>query len=264
MADLFRESTVLITGASSGLGAAFAALLAERGAHLVLTARDADRLDAVAARARSAGVSARVFPADLSLPGASERLVEALDREGLVVDHLINNAGFSVHGLGAQVPVEDQLAVLDLNARAATDLALRLLPGMVARGRGGILNVGSLAGFQGLARLSVYAASKAYLLTWSEALWVELRGTGVRCCCLCPGPIDTPYFDTNRTSARPSKRLMQSADAVARAGLRAYSRDASHAMSGILPRLTAWATRVLPRAMNALAGQAYAKPRSPS
>ncbi len=260
--DLFAGTTVLVTGASSGIGAAFSDLLAPTGARLVLTARDPNRLERVAAGARAQGAPVDIVVSDLANPGAVEGLLRALDTRGVVVDHLINNAGVGAQGRGAEVPVDHQLRVLDVNVRVATELALRVLPGMVERRRGGILNVASTAAFQGLPGLSVYAATKAYLLTWSEALHHELRGTGVRCSCLCPGPVDTRFF-ASADMARPAAAFgMQTPGVVARAGLRAYRRNASHGMSGPMPRAGAWLTRLAPRALSVRVAAGYARPGS--
>jgi uncharacterized protein len=263
MADLFRGTTVLITGASSGIGAAFSDLLAPRGARLLLTGRNVPRLEAVAERARAAGADTVTHTADLTVSGAAAHLLSDLRHRGIVVDHLINNAGFSTHGRAYDTAVEPQLAVIDLNVRAATELALRLLPGMVERRRGGVLNVASTSAFQGMPWLTVYAATKAYLLTWSEGIHAELRGTGVRFCCLCPGPADTRFFEANRVTAVPPKAIMQTAAAVARAGLLAYERNRSHVISGPLPRFGAWLTRLAPRALAARVAALYGTPRRP-
>jgi uncharacterized protein len=260
---LFAGTTVLITGASSGIGAAFAAQLAPTGARLLLTARRADRLAAVAERARAAGAGAGVetIPLDLTAPGAVAALVTDLESRQVVVDHLVNNAGIGVAGRGTEAPLDAQLRVLDLNARVATELALRLLPGMVARRRGGLLNVASIGAFQGLPWLSVYAASKAYLLTWSEALHVELRGTGVRCCALCPGPVRTSWFAAAHIESTPPGLFMQTAEAAAHAGLRGYARDRSHVISSPMARASAWLTRAAPRALAARLATGFAKPQ---
>lgn len=262
MRRLFADSTVLITGASSGIGAAMARELAPTGARLVLTARDAPRLEVVANGARAGGATVDTILADLTVPDAVETLLDTMAQRGIQVDHLMNNAGFGTHGRGVDVPVEAQLGVLHLNVRAATELALRLLPGMIARRRGGVLNVASTAAFQGLAWMSVYAGSKAYLLTWSEALHVELRGSGVRCCCLCPGPVRSGFFEAAAMSPPPGV-LLQSAPAAARAGLRGYRKNASHVISGPVPRAGAWLTRLLPRALVARVAAGYAAPRRP-
>jgi short-subunit dehydrogenase len=260
MTDLFSGTTVLITGASSGIGSAFADQLATSGARLILTARNPERLAAVALRAREAGASVDTVRLDLTSPGAVPALLRDFEARNVTVDHLVNNAGIGVAGRGTDVAVEDQLRVVDLNVRAAVELALRLLPGMVARGRGGVLNVASTAAFQGLPWLSVYGGSKAFVLGWSEALHVELRGTGVRCCCLCPGPVATAWFATARMGT-PMGAITQTAPDVARAGLRGYARDKSHVISGPLSRTGAWLTRAVPRAVAARIATGFARPR---
>lgn len=260
MRRVFEGTTVLITGASSGIGSAFADQLATSGARLILTARHPDRLAAVAARVRATGASVDTVRLDLTSPGAVAALLRDFETRQVRVDHLVNNAGIGVRGQGVDVPAEHQLRVVDLNVRAATELALRLLPGMVARGRGGVLNVASTAAFQGLPWLSVYGGSKAYVLGWSEALHVELRGTGVRCCCLCPGPVATGWFAAAGMGT-PTRMIVQTADEVARAGLRGYVRDKSHVISGPLSRTGAWLTRLVPRAVAARLATGFAKPR---
>ena len=259
MSDLFRGTTALITGASRGIGAAFADLLSQRGANLVLVGRHAGTLHPIAERARALGVRATVIPADLANREAPDEIADAVVRDGLTIDHLINNAGIGGAGRFQDVPVAEQLATVDVNVRAVTALAGRFLPGMVQRGRGGLLNVASTSAWQGLQWLPVYSASKAYVLTLSEAIWVGLRGTGVRCCCVSPGPVDTPYFDNNPIDP-PPRWAMQSAEAVARAGLRGYERDDCHVLPFLPFRLLAWSTRLVPRALAARLGAWYAKP----
>lgn len=261
MRELFDGTTVLITGASGGLGEAFAELLAPTGARLLLTARRTEQLERVAGRAREQGASVEILRLDLTAPGAVAALVGDIEARGLAVDHLVNNAGIGLVGRGHDTPVDAQLRVVDLNVRAATELALRLLPGMVARRRGGLLNVASIGAFQGLPWLSTYGGSKAYVLGWSEALHVELRGTGVRCTCLCPGPVVTGWFAAARLDSPPPRLLMQQAHAVARAGLRGYVRNRSHVMSGPVARAAAWLTRAAPRALAARVATGFAKPR---
>ncbi|MBL8977005.1 MAG: SDR family NAD(P)-dependent oxidoreductase [Gemmatimonadetes bacterium] len=260
MPELFRDTTVLITGASRGIGAAFARLLAARGARLLLVARHAADLEAVAAAARQLGARADILPCDLADPAIPARLAGQLEARGLVVDHLINNAGVGPQGRFADLPVERHLPVIDVNIRAVTELTGRLLPGMIARRRGGVLNVASTAAWQGLMWLPVYSASKAFVVTWSEAVWVSLRGSGVRCCCVSPGPVDTPFFDANDLTARPPAWLMQSAETVAERALRAYARDDCHLLPFLPFRLAAWSTRLVPRALAARFGARYAAP----
>jgi short-subunit dehydrogenase len=257
MPDLFRGTTALVTGASRGIGADFAELLARRGANLVLVARTAPDLEKVAAKARDHGGRVDVLPADLRQPESVALLVRTLETRELVVDHLINNAGIGPHGHFTGFAPERHLQTLDLNVRAVTDLASRLLPGMLARRRGGILNVASTAAFQGLAWLPVYSGTKAYVVTWSEGVWASLRGTGVRCTCLCPGPVDTPFFDDNEHAVRPPRILMQSSSQVAAIGLRAYERDRCLVISSWLFALAAWSVRLMPRSVVARFGAHY-------
>lgn len=257
----FAGSTVLITGASSGIGAAFAEALAPSGATLVLTARNPARLAAAAATARAAGALVDTVEADLAPPGGVAGLVHELAARGHVVDHLINNAGIGLVGRGHEAPLAGQLRVVDIDVRVPTELALRLLPQMVARGRGGLLNVASIAAFQGLPWLSTYAGSKAYLLAWSESLHHELRGTGVRCTALCPGPVATGWFAEAHLERPPGWPFLQSPAAAVRAGLRGYLAGRSHVFSGPFAAASAWLTRAVPRAVATAVATGFARPR---
>ncbi len=262
MVNLFTGSTALITGASRGIGAAFAKALAARGANLILVARDERRLAELASRARRYGVRADIVPADLGDADGPGQVQRQVERAGLTVDHLVNNAGIAEHGqFTGDVPVAAHLRVIDVNVRAVIELAGRFLPGMLVRRRGGLLNVASTAAFQGLAYLSVYSGSKAFLLNWNEAVWLELRGTGVRSCCLLPGPVDTEFFEANRLRVRPPRQFMQSPAQVAEAGLRGYGKDKSHVVSGVVNRMGAWATRFAPRSFVVRVAEGYAKPK---
>jgi short-subunit dehydrogenase len=259
MPDLWRGTTALITGASRGIGAAFADALAARGADLLLVARNAADLEQVATRARAQGVRAEVIPADLAVPEAPANIASQVAGLGYTVDHLINNAGVGVHGYFVDGAPENHLQTVDINVRAVTELTARFLPGMVSRRRGGVINVASTAAFQGLAWLPVYSGTKAYVLTWNEAVWASLRGTGVRCCCLLPGPVDTAFFDHNDLTSRPPAFLMQSAAKVARAGLRGYEGDRSQINSSWLFGFLASTTRLVPRSVAARMGMFYAR-----
>jgi short-subunit dehydrogenase len=260
MPDPFRGTTALVTGASRGIGAALAAGLAARGARLVLSARRIATLEPVAAALRARGAAVECLPADLAGRDAPARLVNELETRGIVVDHLVNNAGISGHGRVQDVAPGDLTAVLQVDAAAPMELAARLLPGMLLRRRGGILNIASTAAFQGLPWTAAYGASKAFLVSWSEALHVELRGTGVRCTVVCPGPVATPFFAANHFPGQPPAWLMVSPESVAACALRAYERDRSLAITGLLARLAAWATRLSPRALNARVAAGYARP----
>ena len=257
---VFQDSTALITGASRGIGAAFSDILSTWGTDLVLVARNEADLAGVAARAEAQGVRVRVIASDLRDAGAPAALVKQLDREGITIDHLINNAGIGPFGNAAVVPVEQQLSAIQVNIVASTELTLRLLPGMVERGRGGILNVASTAAFQGMPHMSVYGGSKSYILSWSEAIWRELRGTGVRCCSVCPGPTETEFFEANGFRIDIPPVLFQSAERVALRGLNAYIKDRSHAVSGLTNRIGSLAVRFSPRTLATRIAGTYAKP----
>jgi len=260
MPDLWQGTTALITGASRGIGEAFADLLAARGVDLVLVARNAGSLEQVAERARRLGRAVTVLPQDLAQATAAPELVAELERRGVTVDHLINNAGVGPNGKFHTQPAGEHLPTIDVNIRAVVDLSARLLPGMVARGRGGLINVASTAAWQGLMWLPVYSASKAFVITWSEAVWVGLRGTGVRCCSVSPGPVDTGFFEANRL-ASPPRWAMQTPATVAERALRAYQRDDCHVLTFLPFRLMAWSTRLAPRALAARLGAWYAAPK---
>ena len=178
----------LITGASAGLGAEFARQCAARGEALALVARRRDRLEALKAEL---GGDVHIFAADLAPPGAAQSLIAELGAEGLSVGTLINNAGFGLAGKFAERPLARQSEMIDLNCRTLVELCHLVLPDMRERGRGAILNVASTAAFQPGPGAAVYFATKAYVLSFSEALHQELKGTPVRVSCLCPGPTQT-------------------------------------------------------------------------
>jgi short-subunit dehydrogenase len=193
VADVGKETgnekgVALITGASSGIGEAIAWLFAEQGRDLILVARSADKLDELAeALVEKHGVNVSVRPADLSEAGSVESLAKSLRREGREVDILINNAGVLEHGAFIDMLPEQHLRMVQLNVAGLTSLLAQFVPDMVARESGRILNVASIAAFQPFPSLATYAATKAYVLSLSEALAEELRGTGVTVTALCPG-----------------------------------------------------------------------------
>lgn len=245
--------TALITGASGGIGEALARQLAAHGANLVLTARREAALEDLAAEVRAAsGVSATVLPLDLTRPDAGETLERELTARGLTVDLLVNNAGFGGFSeFSTQDPIEIQ-RMLGVNVLALTDLTRRLLPGMVTRGRGRVLNVASTAAFQPGPLMAVYYASKAYVLSLSEALNEELRGTGVSVTALCPGPVATGFqaaanLGESRLLEGPTRAAMLSAEEVARQGVRALIAGQPVVIPGRLNQALTWLPRVLPR-----------------
>lgn len=231
----FSGLVCLVTGASSGIGREIARELARRGAVLVLSARRADRLEALAAELSALGApAAHVVVADLGLTGEPERLArEAVERAG-PVDVLVNNAGFAVPGLFVRSDLERTRAMVRLNVDAALVLARLLLPGMVARDRGGMLTVASVAGFLSSPVQSAYGGTKAFLRVWSHSLHAELAHTNVAVTALCPGVTDTEFFESaGFTKMTGFLRLRANAAKVARAGLDALARGRMQVIPGI-------------------------------
>jgi short-subunit dehydrogenase len=256
-----NDLRALVTGASSGIGAAYARALRARGERLVLVARREARLAALAEELGGAEMAAPI-PVDLADPGGPQRLQEEIERRGFAVDLLVNNAGFGDTGPFHEAPLDRLTAMVDLNARAVVELTRRFLPAMVARGRGRIVNVVSNAAFQPVPFLTVYAATKSFVLSFTEALATELHGTGVRIQALCPGPTDTEFFEVARTGDLPVRRLPRmSAEDVVACSLRALDSGKLVVVAGLANRLLAAATRFAPRSLaRQVAGRLY-RPR---
>jgi short-subunit dehydrogenase len=235
----------LITGASAGLGAEFARQCAGRGEALVLLARRRERLEALKAEL---GGDITVFAADLSLPGAPTDLLMQMQAAGLDIACLINNAGFGLAGRLEAQPPERLGEMIDLNVRALTELSRAVLPGMRARGRGAILNVASTAAFQPGPHMAVYYATKAYVLSFTEALHQELKGSGIKVSALCPGPVATEFFDVANVQGL-LRRLAADAPGVVRLGLRGLDRNQAVVVPGIRNKALAQGHRVLPRGL---------------
>jgi hypothetical protein len=234
----------LITGASAGLGAEFARQCARRGEALILVARRRERLEALAAQVGGA----QVIAADLEAPGAAAKLMAELQVEGFHVDTLINNAGFGLAGRFDRLPAERQTAMIDLNVRLLTELCRLVVPGMVERGRGGILNVASTAAFQAGPHMAVYYASKAFVLSLTEALHQELKRTGVKVSALCPGPTQTEFFHVAGAADSRLAKMGGDAVSVVREGLKGLERNRAIVIPGLRNRVGAQANRFLPRA----------------
>jgi short-subunit dehydrogenase len=190
------QDVALVTGASSGIGEAFARRFARDGRHVALVARRADRLEALAHDLeRQHGVTAHVIAKDLIQGGAGRELVEEVGRRGLTVDWLVNNAGFGTLGRFDTLPIERELEEIRLNVEALVELSGRCLPAMVARKRGVVVNVASVGAFTPSAYMATYSATKAFVLSFSEALAVELQDSGVHVLCVCPGFTRTEFQD---------------------------------------------------------------------
>ncbi len=209
--------TALITGASSGIGAEFAKHLADRGANLILVARRLDALNAVAAELRErCGVKVTTIESDLSRPDAGRDLVAELDHQSLVVDVVVNCAGFGNAGTVAEADPQVLSTEMAVNMVAVADITRGLVTGMLTRNNGVIINVASLAAFAPRPNHAMYSATKAFVLSFTEALWAEVRRTGVRVTTVCPGPTDTGFFAVSGTpvpggKAQPASRVVDSA-----------------------------------------------------
>ena len=237
-----ERQTALITGASSGIGADLARLFARDGYNLVLVARREAKL-------RELGVAATVIAADLTDPAAPRRIAGELRAKSIDVDVLVNNAGVGLTGAFAETDLRKELEMIQVNIVALTELTKLLLPGMVARRRGRILNVASTAAFQPGPLMAVYYATKAYVLSFSEAIAEELRETGVTVTALCPGPTETGFADAANVGATrlfTMTRPATSAD-VARAGYEAMQRGRRVVIPGAKNKLLAQSVRVSPR-----------------
>lgn len=249
----------VVTGASSGIGEAFARALAARGLRLVLTGRDEGRLKRVAeAAATRHFVRAETVVLDLAAPDGPERLKAATDGLGLAPDVLVNNAGLGWLGTFSELPLEEQLDMVRVNVEALTVLTALYLPGMLARGRGAIVNVGSAAGFQPLPHYAVYAASKAYVGSFSQALWAELRGRGIRVVVCAPGPVADTRFGAraggSSLSAFPglAARRQVPREAVVAQALRALERGQPLVVPGRMNQVVARAASLAPRRLQLL------------
>ena len=244
-----NNGVVLITGASSGIGAEMAREFARRGRHMVLVARRATKLQALA---ETLGSAADVLAADLSKPAERAALPDRVADLGLVVDVLVNNAGLSTVGpIAASDPVAE-LNLVEVDVAAVVDLCSRFVPGMVSRGRGAVLNVASVGAFGPVPGQAAYGAAKAFVLSYTQALGQELRGTGVVAATLCPGPVKTGFGETAGISdedaeAALPKAMWVDADEVARAAIEGLASGRTVIVPGVFNRVGAAAFQHLPR-----------------
>ena len=243
------ERVTLITGASAGIGTELARVFASNGHRVVLVARRADRLAALAGEIGAAGGAAPiVIPCDLEQPDAGEKIAAALAVQGVEVEYLVNNAGYGLFGNAVERDRAEQLGIIAVNIRALTDLSLRFADQLIGN-RGGILNVGSIAGFLPGPGMAVYYASKAYVLSFSEALRAELAPRGVRVTTLCPGPVLSEF--QARAGFLPgfdSAILNVSASDVAKAGYRGLMANKRLVLPGLGIKIVPFLLRLFPRA----------------
>jgi short-subunit dehydrogenase len=240
-------AAALVTGASSGLGEQFARQLAERGYRVALVARSEDKLRALAGEI---GGEAEVFPCDLSDAGARERLVQEIESRGLTVEVLVNNAGFGVYKDFVESDRDRELEQARVNVEAVVDLTHRFLPAMLERGRGAVINLSSISGFQPIPGNAGYAAAKAYVLALSEALHEETRRSGVTVTALCPGPVATGFQDASEAhefSKTLPGPMWVASDKVVAAALNAADKGKRIVVPGAPSRFSAAAGRFSPR-----------------
>ncbi len=245
-----KTETVLITGASSGIGLELSKCFAADKSNLILVARSTDALETLADELRRQNkIEVHVITADLSRAEASAEIFAQTGKLGLTVDVLVNNAGFGLHGGFAELPLRRQLEMIQVNIAALVELTGLFLPGMIQRRHGGILNVGSVAGFLPGPQMAVYYASKAFVMSFSEALHEELRGTGVRVTDLCPGPTETNFFKVARSHrVRETRTRKMSAAVVAQIGHRDFRNDKCLSVPGMQNKMLAvLVSKLLPR-----------------
>jgi len=241
-----HRSVALITGASAGLGVEFARQLSKRGHRLVLAARRKDRLDALA---RELG-NTRAVAIDLSKANATAKLMADLEAAGEQVEILVNNAGFGLIGRFAELDSKRERQMIDLNVGALTDLCRAVAPGMIKRKSGAILNVASTAAFQPGPKMAVYFATKAFVLSFTEALHEELKPHGVKVTCLCPGPTRTEFGEVAGFGGNGAfDKVAMEAGEVVEAGLKGMDRNRAVIVPGLVNKIGAISTRFAPRSV---------------
>lgn len=252
------RGTALVTGASSGLGRHYAEFLARAGLDLILVARRVEELEELAADiAQRHGRRATVLPTDLTDRAERSALLDRIAELGLPVDVLINNAGFGTKGEFARIDSERILDEVELNCVAVTHLARAFLPAMLERGYGAVINIASTAGFQPWPTMSVYGATKAYVRSFSHALWSETRDTGVRVLSVCPGPTDTDWMATAGSPGMLPRR--RSPEQVVQSTFRALNRHAHEVVDGPLNQVTSFLAGLVPTRLVLPLARAYAR-----
>lgn len=253
-AEAERPGTVLVTGASGGIGYELSKLFARDGHNLVLVSRNGARLEEVARELKAKhGVRCTILAGDLSVPGSPAALFEEIEKASIEIDVLVNNAGFGSLGLYHERPVEEQLEMIQLNVTSLAHLTRLVLPGMVARKRGRIVNVASIAAYQPGPFMAVYYATKAFVVSFSEAIANELHTTGVKVTAICPGPTRTGFG--KRAGVDKSTlfhdRMTMDAARVARLGYEGMLKNKTVVITGGKNKLIAAGARLAPRRLTA-------------
>ena len=242
-------NTTLITGASSGIGECFARKLAARGRNVLLVARSEEKLITLCNElGRSNNIRAQYVALDLSEPESAAQLFAEATKRGLSVDMLINNAGFGSMGEFSKLDLARELNMIDLNIKSLVELTHRFLQPMIERKQGEIINVASTAAFQPVPYMATYAATKAFVLSFSEALWEENRSYGIKVLALCPGVTDTNFFEAAR-GHKPPARVSQTPEEVVDTALRGLAQGKSHIISGWTNFLMTQSERLAPRSL---------------
>ena len=257
------KPAIVVTGASSGIGRAIARLAAREGAFLLLVGRSQQALSDLVAEVTRDGARADAACIDLLDPGACGAVEAALSQRGLYCDVLVNSAGFGVFGPAAEASQHEQLNLLDVNIRALTQLTLRFLPEMVARGRGGVVNVGSITGYMPGPRMAAYYASKAYVNSFSAALASEVSGSGVTVTCLTPGVVRTPFFQRCSVGQTWLMKYMPRSNAAqtAEAAWRGFKAGKSIVIPRRIDRFAVGISRLLPQSIMLRLVSALQRPR---
>ncbi|OBA72691.1 SDR family NAD(P)-dependent oxidoreductase [Gordonia sp. 852002-10350_SCH5691597] len=256
---LLREKTVLVTGASSGIGRAFAQRASAHGARLVLVARRTDVLSTFAKELHAShGTDVRVISGDLSRPGAGTTLFNDVVAQGLSVDVLVNNAGVGAHGDLVTANSADIVSQIQLNVTTLAELTTLFLPAMTARGSGTVINIASTAAFQPIPHMAVYGATKAFVLSFTRALWAETKPTGVRVIAVCPGATDTEFFDIVGDAASVGRR--RNPDDVVNTALRALHRHRPSVVDGFSNAAVAAVSTRLPARVAIAAAERSVRP----
>lgn len=248
MLDAYADRWALVTGASSGIGAEFARQLAARGMHLAITARREDRLEQLARELHTRhGAELEILPCDLSVAGASKELTSELARRGRQIELLVNNAGFAIVGNVEETSPEEVARMIQLNIGTVADLTCRVLPEMLERRHGAVINVSSLSAFQPVAWMGAYAASKSWALHFSEALWAEVRDRGVTVLAVCPGVTQTEFFQAAGIPGWLDRHTAKSPQKVVKRALRAMEKRRQYVVPGWKDYLMTIAVRLTTR-----------------
>ena len=262
MLDAYADRWALITGASSGIGAEFARRLAAHGMHLVLTARRKVLLEKLADELHTRhGTKSEIIAADLTDPAEPQRLSDVISAKGIQIEMLVNSAGFGWVGTIDETEHSRMRDLVQLNVASMTELTYRILPGMLERGHGGIINVSSVAGFQPVAYMPTYSASKAFALHFSEALWAECRDRGVTVTALCPGTTQTDFFDVANVPGWLKKHEFSTPEQVVKAALKALERRKQFVIPGWKNWLITFGVRIARRKMVVLQSMKFFRPR---